>query len=116
MVDEIFKHRVGRTPLIRANKLEQKLGIKKIYLKLEGNNPSGHREDRLAYLIIRDALTRGKKTICMGTYGTIGGSLSYLAQYFDVNCVFYVPNKAKISRKNLFADDSEHVEIREFIR
>ncbi|MFO8078598.1 MAG: pyridoxal-phosphate dependent enzyme [Thermoplasmatota archaeon] len=114
MVNEIFKHRVGRTPLIRAYTLERKLGIKKIYLKLEGNNPSGHREDRLAYLIIRDALTRGKKTICMGTYGTIGGSLSYLAQYFDINCVFYVPSKAKISRKNLFADDSEHVEIREF--
>lgn len=114
MVEEIFKHRVGRTPLIRAKKLEKKLGIKKIYLKLEGNNPSGHREDRLAYLIIRDALTRGKKTICLGTYGTIGGSLSYLSQYFDIKCVFYVPNKAKISRKDLFVGNQEHVEIREF--
>ncbi len=114
MEDEIFKHRVGRTPLIRAYNLEKKLGVKKIFLKLEGNNPSGHREDRLAYLFIRDALTRGKKTICLGTYGTIGGSLSYLSQYFDVNCVFYVPDKNKISRKNLLADDSDHVEIREF--
>ncbi|MEA3457929.1 MAG: pyridoxal-phosphate dependent enzyme [Candidatus Thermoplasmatota archaeon] len=112
MMEEIFKNRVGRTPLIRAYNLEKELGISKIHLKLEGNNPSGHREDRLAYLIIRDAITRGKKTICMGTYGTIGGSLSYLSKYFDVSCVFYVPNKKKISRKDLFA--TENVKIIEY--
>jgi threonine synthase len=102
MPEEILKTRVGRTPLIRARELEKELKIKKIYLKLEGNNPSGHREDRLAYLIIRDAIARGKKTITMGTFGTIGGSLSYISQYFDVKCVFYVPNKKIISRKKLF--------------
>ncbi|MEF8878861.1 MAG: pyridoxal-phosphate dependent enzyme [Candidatus Thermoplasmatota archaeon] len=110
-MDEILKKRVGRTPLIRARKLEKELGIKKIFLKLEGNNPSGHSEDRLAYLIIRDALARGKKTICMGTYGTIGGSLSYLSRYYDINLVFYVPDEDKISRKDLL--DSDKVEIRE---
>ncbi len=106
MPEEILKSRVGKTPLIRAKKLEEKLGIKKIYIKLEGNNPSGHREDRLAYLIIRDAIARNKKTITMGTFGTIGGSLSYISQYFDVKCVFYVPNKKRISRKKLFTPDN----------
>lgn len=112
MVNEIIKKRVGRTPLVRARRLEKKLNIKKIYLKLEGNNPSGHIEDRLAYLLIRDALSRGKKTICMGTYGTIGGSLSYLSRYFDVKLVFYVPNKKRIARKNLF--ESDNVKIIEY--
>jgi threonine synthase len=112
MVEEIIKNRVGRTPLIRAKKLEKELGIKKIYLKLEGNNPSGHREDRLAYLIIRDAIARDKKTICMGTYGTIGGSLSFLSKYFDVNLIFYVPEKEEINRKKLF--DNGNVEIIKF--
>ncbi len=114
MIEEIFEQRVGRTPLVRAKNLERHLGISKIFLKLEGNNPSGHREDRLAYLIIRDALTRGKNTICMATYGTIGGSISYLSQFFDVKCVFYVPSKNKISRKKLFIH--ENIEIREFGR
>ena len=114
MVEEVFEQRVGRTPLVRAKNLEKHLGVSKIYLKLEGNNPSGHREDRLAYLMIRDSLTRGKHTICMGTFGTIGGSLSYLSQFFDIKCVFYVPNKKKISRKQLFVHDN--VEIREFGR
>ena len=114
MAERVFEQRVGRTPLVRAKNLEKQLGVSKIYLKLEGNNPSGHREDRLAYLFIRDALTRGKHTICMGTFGTIGGSLSYLSQFFDVKCVFYVPSKKKISRKKLFVHDN--VEIREFGR
>ncbi len=101
---------MGRTPLVRAKGLESELGISKIYLKLEGNNPSGHREDRLAYLLIRDALSRGLNTICMGTYGTIGGSLSYLAQYYDVNCIFYVPNKKKILRKSLLTPNVKIIE------
>jgi threonine synthase len=102
MLEEILKRRVGGTPLIRANKLEKELGISKIYLKLEGNNPSGHREDRLAYLIIRDALSHKKKTICIGTYGTVGGSLSLLTEHFNIKCIFIVPNRNKILRKNLF--------------
>ncbi len=106
MENEIVKNRVGRTPLVRAKKLEETLGIKKIYLKLEGNNPSGHREDRLAYLIIRDAIARDKRTICMGTFGTIGGSLAYLSEYFDVKCVFYVPEKSKITRRDLLESDN----------
>ena len=101
---------MGRTPLVRAKKLEKELGISKIFLKLEGNNPSGHREDRLAYLLIRDALSRGNNTICMGTYGTVGGSLSYLAQYYDVNCIFYVPNKNKILRKSLLTPNIKIIE------
>ncbi len=99
MPPEILKRRVGRTPLVRAKNLERELNVGKIYLKLEGNNPSGHREDRLAYLIIRDALSRGKKTISMGTFGTVGGSLAYLSRYFDIHLVFYVTNKKRVLRK-----------------
>ncbi|MCK5772429.1 MAG: pyridoxal-phosphate dependent enzyme [Thermoplasmata archaeon] len=114
MLKEILKRRVGRTPLIRAKKLEKELGISKIYLKLEGNNPSGHREDRLAYLIIREALSRKKNTICIGTYGTVGGSLALLTEHFDIRCVFIVPSKEKILRGNML--QSSHIDIIEYGR
>ena len=108
-MEKILKIQIGKTPLIRANKLEKELGISKIYLKLEGNNLSNHREDRLAYLIIREALSHKKKTISIGTYGTIGGSLSFLSQHFNIKCVFIVPSKEKISRKNLL--QAPHIKI-----
>lgn len=95
------KRRIGKTPLIRARNLEKELDLQKIYLKLEGNNPSGERSDRLAYLIIKDALSRGKRTICLGTYGTMGASLAFLAQNFDINLVLYVPDKSKLLRAEL---------------
>ncbi len=93
-----MKSRVGKTPLIRAKKLEEELGISKIYLKLEGNNPSGHREDRLAYLIIKDSIAYGKDTICFGSFYGLGKSLAFLSQYYDINLVFVLPNSIKVSK------------------
>lgn len=112
-LDTVVRKRVGRTPLVRARNLEKELGISEIYLKLEGNNPSGHREDRLAYLIIRDALSRNKPIICMGTLGTVGASLAYLAQFYDIKCVFYVPSRRKPIRG---IEENEKIEIRHFGR
>lgn len=112
-LDRTIRKRVGRTPLIRAKNLEKALGVKEIYLKLEGNNPSGHREDRLAYLIIRDALSRNKQTICIGTLGTVGASLAYLAQFYDIKCVFYVPKRKKVIRG---ITESENIVIERFGR
>lgn len=108
-----IKRYVGKTPLIRAKNLEEHLGISEIYFKLEGNNPSGYLEDRLAYLIIRDAMEKGKTTICMGIKGRIMYSLAFLSKYFNIKCVFYIPNKAKFSRKYKF-NETENVEIIEY--
>ncbi len=101
MPEGIIKNRVGKTPLIRAEKLEKELGIKKIFLKLEGNNPSGHREDRLADLLIRDAISVGKKTICLGTFDKLGKSIAYLSQYYEVNCIFVLPKNSKSTRNKI---------------
>lgn len=97
---EILTQRIGRTPLIRARNLEAHLGVGEIHLKLEGNNPSGHREDRLAYLIARNAMSKGFKIVSIGTTGTVGASLATVAPEFGLQCVFYVPSKAGLSRKS----------------
>lgn len=104
--------RIGKTPLVRATQLESFLGIREIYFKYEGDNPSGSIADRLANLLIRDALVRGKTTLCTATYGTIGASLAYLARLYSVSCVFYVPSLKKTSRKRFFQD--EHVKVIEY--
>jgi threonine synthase len=105
MKERMFKQRVGRTPLVRARGLEGELGIERIHLKLEGNNPTGHRVDRLAYLLIRDALSRGKHTLCLAGYGAIAGSLRQFGRAFDVTCVFYIPEGSR-----LFSDEVERGE------
>lgn len=53
----------GKTPLFRARKLEAYLGVKKIYLKLEGANPYNHVYDRVSEYLVKDAAFRNKAGI-----------------------------------------------------
>ncbi len=53
----------GKTPLFRARKLEAYLGVKKIYLKLEGANPYNHVYDRVSEYLVKDAVFRNKEGI-----------------------------------------------------
>lgn len=49
---------VGKTPLLRAKQLEKVLNVGEIYIKLEGTNPSGHKNDRIAAIICKEALEK----------------------------------------------------------
>jgi len=59
----ISMNNIGKTPLIRATNLEKILGVKKIYLKIEGNNPTHSKYDRIAEVITKAALAKSKRTI-----------------------------------------------------
>ena len=61
-------HLSGQTPLFRAKNLEKHLGIDSIYLKLEGSNPTGHKNDRIAESLVQFAIDQGYKKIFV--YGT----------------------------------------------
>ncbi|AOY78479.1 GNAT family N-acetyltransferase [Clostridium formicaceticum] len=100
---------VGKTPLVRAESLEKELGISKIYLKLEGNNPSGQRIDRLAYLLVKDAISINKRTLCVGTYGALSKSLALISQYYDIKCVFVFPINSKVAKNKIFHKDNIEV-------
>lgn len=62
----------GKTPLLRARKLEKEFNVGEIFIKLEGQNPTGHKLDRVAEVLIKDALAHNQKKILAD------GSLSYL--------------------------------------
>ena len=62
----------GRTPLFRARILEKVLDVGEIYLKLEGANPSGHKYDRIAEVLIKDAIINGFQQIL------VDGSKGYI--------------------------------------
>lgn len=58
----------GKTPLLRAKKLENELNVGEIYIKLEGTNPSGHKYDRITEVLIKDAIKHNyKKLLVNGT-------------------------------------------------
>jgi len=84
---------VGHTPLKRARKLENHLGIRRLHLKLEGENPSGTHKDRMALLLALDARMKGKDTLAAVTCGNYGAALAYVCAKLDMNCQIYIPSE-----------------------
>ncbi len=71
-------NRLGKTPLMRAKKLEKYLGVKQIYLKLEGTNPYGHKYDRVAVVMAKDAMNHKKNGLL------VDGSDDYISSVIQV--------------------------------
>ena len=84
---------IGETSLIEAKNLAEYLGIDKLYLKLEGENPTGTHKDRLAIQHVDDAIIRGYDTITVGSCGHYGVAMSFVAYKSDLDCKVFVPKK-----------------------
>ncbi len=77
-------HLSGQTPLFRAKKLEKYLGVETVYLKLEGTNPTGHKNDRIAESLVKYAISKGfSKVLIQGSERYLM-SILYFANYLGV--------------------------------
>jgi threonine synthase len=82
---------VGDTLFARARNLERHLGFGQIWLKFEGDNPTGTQKDRIAFAHVLDALVRGVDTVTVATCGNYGVALSLAAQHAGLSCEIVVP-------------------------
>ncbi|GJQ78347.1 Cbs [Trypoxylus dichotomus] len=89
---------IGRTPLIRLNKIPQSFGIKcEILVKCEYFNPGGSVKDRIAYRMVIDAEESGRikpgDTIIEATSGNTGIGLALACAIRGYRCVIVMPEK-----------------------
>lgn len=105
--------RIGHTPLRRAQKLEKKLDVRRLHLKLECVNPSGTHKDRMALLLALDARGRGKKTLAAVTCGNYGAALAYVCGKLDMQCEIYVPSTFAALRNDDIEAYGGHVTVAE---
>ncbi|BFZ23757.1 hypothetical protein BsWGS_26796 [Bradybaena similaris] len=86
---------VGRTPLVRLNKLSQETGCE-ILAKAEMCNGGGSVKDRAAFFLIQDALKKGQLrpggTVVEGTAGNTGIGLAHMCLAMGFKCVIFMPN------------------------
>ncbi len=82
---------VGDTPLIRARNAERELGIRQIYLKFEGGNPTGTQKDRIAFAQAADAMRRGFDGMALATCGNYGVACALAARYAGLHCKIFIP-------------------------
>ena len=83
----------GDTPLVRSPRLEDMLGCKAVYLKLEGCNPTGSFKDRGMVVAMAKALEEGSRAvICASTGNTSAAAAAYAARA-GIEAIVLVPEK-----------------------
>ena len=107
---DLIAAEVGDTPLTRARNLERENGIRQVYLKFEGANPTGTHKDRIAFAQVFDALRRGFDTVTVATCGNFGTAMSFAASVAGIRCVVCIPDTYHTRRLDEMA--SKGAEIR----
>lgn len=83
---------IGRTLLFRARNLERELGFGPLWLKFEGDSPTGSQKDRIALAQVLDAKARGYSGITVATCGNYGVALAMAAEAAGLSCHIGVPS------------------------
>jgi threonine synthase len=81
---------VGWTPLVRADRLSELLGID-LQLKLESANPTFSFKDRLATLAASIALDHGVTTLCCSSTGNLGDAVAAAAAAGGLEAIVLTP-------------------------
>jgi threonine synthase len=89
--EDIFESEVGDTSFSRARNIEREIGLRQVYMKFEGGNPTGTQKDRIAFAQVMDAIRRDFDTITLATCGNYGVAVAFAASLAGLRCVIYLP-------------------------
>jgi len=83
----------GGTPLYRCDRLAEELGVKELYVKYEGANPTGSFKDRGMTVGVTKALEFGVKVVACASTGNTSASLAAYAAKAGLRCLVLLPSK-----------------------
>lgn len=106
---DIINIEIGDTSLIRARNFEREFDLKQIWLKFEGNNPSGTQKDRIAFAQCLDALRREYDTITLATCGNYGAAISLAANLAGLRCLVCIPETYHTERVREMEAQGAHI-------
>ncbi|MBC6999113.1 pyridoxal-phosphate dependent enzyme [Cytophaga sp. FL35] len=96
--EDIINLEVGDTGLHRAKGFEREFDIRQLYIKYEGDNPTGTQKDRIAFAQVYDALRREFGTVSLATCGNYGVAVALAANLAGVDCRIYIPESYHTDR------------------
>ena len=107
--EDIMDSEVGDTTLTRSRNVEREVGLRQIYLKFEGGNPTGTQKDRIAFAQAMDAIRRRFDTITVATCGNYGAAIALAASMAGLKCVIFVPQEYHTKRVKEMTDLSAEI-------
>ena len=96
--ENIIDSDIGDTAMTRARNIEREVGLRQLFLKFDGSNPTGTQKDRIAFAQAMDAMRRGFDTITTATCGNYGVALALAASFAGLKCIIYVPSNYQTKR------------------
>ncbi len=78
----------GGTPIIRRRDVKEQ-----VYLKVEGDNPTGSFKDRGTTVVVSNAFNRKYKEVSVASTGNMGASVAAYAAYANLKAKVFVPAK-----------------------
>ena len=97
--------RVGGSPMYRADNIAAELGIKALYIKDDGINPTASLKDRASAMAVTKAVEAGYDTIACSSTGNAASSLAGNAAKAGLKTYIFVPDRApkgKIAQLMMF--------------
>jgi threonine synthase len=83
----------GFTPLVRAHRLAEALGVQELYLKDDSvNHPSFSYKDRVVSVAISKAMEFGFDTVSCASTGNLANSVAAHAARAGLNCYVFIPD------------------------
>lgn len=85
---------IGWTPMYRADRLAAGLGLKHVWIKDDGRQPSASFKDRASAIAVVKARERGAKVITTASTGNAAAALSTICASVNQPNVIFVPESA----------------------
>lgn len=86
--------RVGWSPLYEEPRLAAQLGLGKLWVKDDGQNPTASLKDRASAMAVAKAMEAGAKTIACSSTGNAASSLAGNAAAAGLETYIFVPSRA----------------------
>jgi threonine synthase len=96
--EDIMSLEVGDTALTRAKSLEREVDMRQLFIKYEGDNPTGTQKDRIAFAQVYDAMRREYDRVSLATCGNYGVAVALAANLAGVACRIYIPDSYTTER------------------
>jgi threonine synthase len=102
--ENIIDSEIGDSTVTRARNIEREFGLRQLFLKFDGSNPTGTQKDRIAFAQAMDAMRRGFDSITSATCGNYGVALALASSFAGLKCVIFVPGNYQTKRRQEMID------------
>lgn len=89
----------GNTPLVRSHNLARRLGLRHLYFKLEGANPTGSFKDRQVAIAISKARELGRNRFATVSSGNVGNALAAYAAHIGAAADVWVSEETAEAKR-----------------